>query len=227
MRQQADDFLRAMPSDLQQRQTEAIVAAIDGDNTALMAVRNARNTPPQPDKSVATRMLTPTLRLYEPVHTSKEPLPVLVYLHGGGWTFGSINSCGRFCNAMAATGRLKVVAVDYRLAPEHPYPEGLDDCVAAVEFVKTHAQEWGFDTARVVVGGDSSGGNLALATALTDRLRGRVESLVLFYPVTKAFADGSDSWRKFGEGYVSTLPLWRHSTAPIRRPSTRAIRPSA
>lgn len=201
MRQQADDFLRAMPSDLQQRQTEAIVAAIDGDNTALMAVRNARNTPPAPDKSVATRMLTPTLRLYEPVNSNHEPLPVMVYLHGGGWTFGSINSCGRFCNAMAATGRLKVVAVDYRLAPEHPYPEGLDDCVAAVEFVKIHAQEWGFDTARVVVGGDSSGGNLALATALTDRLRGRVESLVLFYPVTKAFADGSDSWRKFGEGY--------------------------
>ncbi|MGN1354167.1 MAG: alpha/beta hydrolase [Alloprevotella sp.] len=201
MRQQADDFLQAMPAGLQQRQTDAIVAAINGDNTALMAVRNARNTPPQPDKSVATRMLTPTLRLYEPVNSNQEPLPVLVYLHGGGWTFGSLNSCGRFCNAMAATGRLKVVAVDYRLAPEYPFPEGLDDCVAAVEFVKAHAKEWGIDTARIVVGGDSSGGNLALATALTDRLRGCVESLVLFYPVTKAFADGSDSWRKFGKGY--------------------------
>lgn len=201
MRQQADDFLKAMPQGLQQRQTEAVEAAMAGDNTALEAVRNARNTPPAPDPAVATRMLTPTLRLYEPANNSHTPLPVLVYLHGGGWTFGSINSCGRFCNAMAATGRLKVVAVDYCLAPEHPYPEGLDDCVAAVELVKTHAAELGIDTAHIVVGGDSSGGNLALATALTDRVRGRVESLVLFYPVTKAFADGSDSWRLYGKGY--------------------------
>ena len=201
MRQQADDFLQAMPQGLQQRQTEAVVAAIAGDNTALEAVRHARNTPPTPHTEVTSRMLTPTLRLYEPASSSQEPMPVLVYLHGGGWTFGSINSCGRFCNAMAATGQMKVVAVDYRLAPEHPYPEGLDDCVAAVGYVTAHAAQLGIDTAHIVVGGDSSGGNLALATALTDRMRGCVESLVLFYPVTKAFADGSESWRLYGRGY--------------------------
>ena len=161
--------------------------------------RDRQTSPPHTE--VTSRMLTPTLRLYEPAGSSQEPMPVLVYLHGGGWTFGSINSCGRFCNAMAATEQMKVVAVDYRLAPEHPYPEGLDDCVAAVGYVMAHAAQLGIDTAHIVVGGDSSGGNLALATALTDRMRGRVESLVLFYPVTKAFADGSESWRLYGRGY--------------------------
>ena len=73
------------------------------------------------------------MRIYEPKDGSAGRLPVLLYLHGGGWTFGSINSCGRFCNAMAASGKMRVIALDYRLAPEHPYPAGLDDCIGAVE----------------------------------------------------------------------------------------------
>ena len=201
MRTQADAFLRNMPSDLQHKQTLAILKAIDGDNSALMAVRNSRNTQPEYSDNVETRMLTETMRIYEPKKRQHKQLPVLLYLHGGGWTFGSINSCGRFCNALAASGAIRVIALDYRLAPEYPYPAGLNDCIGAVKYIINHADELQIDTSRITIGGDSSGGNLALATALSEACRGKIESLLLFYPVTKAFDDGSDSWRLYGQGF--------------------------
>lgn len=200
MRAQADAFLQDMPSGLQQKQALAILKAIDGDNSDLMAVRNSRNTPPKYAGNVQARMITETMRMYEPKDCPDKPLPVLLYLHGGGWTFGSINSCGRFCNAMAASGAMRVIALDYRLAPEHPYPAGLNDCTAAVSYIIEHAAELRIDAGRITVGGDSSGGNLALATALSEACRGKIESLLLFYPVTKAYADGSESWRLYGKG---------------------------
>lgn len=201
MRIQADEFLRNMPSDLQHKQTMAILKAIDGDNKELMAVRNSRNTQPKYSDDVKTKMITPTMRLYEPKGSQVQRLPVLLYLHGGGWTFGSINSCGRFCDAMAASGKMRVIALDYRLAPEHPYPEGLNDCITAVNYIIDHAAELHIDANHITIGGDSSGGNLALATALSETCRGKIESLLLFYPVTKAFDDGSESWQQYGKGF--------------------------
>ena len=145
------------------------------------------------------------MRIYEPKYEPKENydnhLPVLIYLHGGGWTIGSINSCGRFCNAVASSGRIKVIALDYRLAPEHPYPEGLNDCISAVNYIINHAAELHIDANHITIGGDSSGGNLALATALSETCLGKIESLLLFYPVTKAFNDGSESWQLYGSGF--------------------------
>lgn len=201
MRTQADAFLQDMPSDLQQKQTLAILKAIEGDNGLLMAVRHSRNTQPKYADNVQTRMITGTMRMYEPKECQDEPLPVLLYLHGGGWTFGSINSCGRFCNAMAVAGKIKVIALDYRLAPEHPYPEGLYDCIDAVKYIISHADELHIDVNRITLGGDSSGGNLALATALSEACRNKIESLLLFYPVTKAYNDGSESWQLYGKGF--------------------------
>ena len=132
---------------------------------------------------------------------ASQNLPQLLYLHGGGWTFGSINSCGRFCDAQAASGKMRVIALDYRLAPEHPYPEGLDDCVSAVNYIIDHAAELHIDANHITIGGDSSGGNLALATALSETCCGKIESLLLFYPVTKAFDDGSESWQQYSKGF--------------------------
>lgn len=201
MRAEADRFLENMAPGLQHRQTVAIREAIAGDNTQLMAVRSARNAQPRVSDNVAVRMLSATLRLYEPMGSEGKRLPLLIYLHGGGWTFGSLNSCGRFCDAMAATGKMKVLAVDYRLAPEHPYPAGLDDCVAAVVYARQQADALDIAPDAITVGGDSSGGNLAIATALSTPCEGMVASLLLFYPVTKAFADGSPSWSLYGSGY--------------------------
>ena len=118
MRRQADGFLQALPDGLQQTQTLAVEKAIAGDNAALMAVRNSRNTRPVLSENVSVRQLSESLRLYEPSGVDGK-LPLLVYFHGGGWTFGSLNSCARFCDAVAAMGGVKVLAVDYRLAPEH------------------------------------------------------------------------------------------------------------
>lgn len=201
MRAEADTFLARMPRDLQHRQAQAIIQAIAGDNKHLEEVRHSRNSEPLISENVRVIMLTPTLRLYEAKDAEQEQLPLLIYFHGGGWTFGSLNSCARYCDAIASRGLVKVLAVDYRLAPEHPFPAGLIDCVAAVRYANSHACELGIDASRISLGGDSSGGNLALATALTESCKGLVHSLVLFYPVTKAFADKSESWLKYGDGF--------------------------
>lgn len=201
MREQADAFLRAMPAGLQCRQAEAVAKAMAGDCSDLAAVRSSRDRFPEISPEVRVRDLSSDLRLYEPAGADGRRLPLLIYFHGGGWTFGSINSCGRFCDAMAATGGMKVLAVNYRLAPEYPYPYGYLDCVASVKYAFSHARELGIDTCQVSLGGDSSGGNLAIATALDSACTGKIVSLVLFYPVTKAFADHSPSWKAFGKGY--------------------------
>ena len=201
MRAEADAFLAAMPAGLQHRQAGAVLKAMAGDVAALTAVRHSRNTPPPCPDNVASRMIAPNMRIYEPRGCGHRRLPALLYLHGGGWTFGSINSCGRFCNAMAASGLMRVIALDYRLAPEHPFPAGLNDCTAAVNHIAGHAGSLMIDAGRITVGGDSSGGNLALATAMSEQCRAQVESLLLFYPVTKAMPDGSESWQRYGSGY--------------------------
>lgn len=201
MRQEADAFLAGMAPDLQHRQAEAVRKAIDGDDKALQEVRNSRNQAPALSANVTTRMLTDRLRLYELADGNGAPVPALVYLHGGGWTFGSLNSCAGFCDAVAASGAAKVIAVDYRLAPENPYPAGLDDCIAAMRYVVRNAGLLGIDPQRIAIGGDSSGGNLAIATALAQECRGLAEALLLFYPVTKAYCDNSASWAEYGAGY--------------------------
>ena len=195
---EADAFIGHMPSSLQSHQAEAVARAIDGDSYLLNMVRSSRNTQPQLPDGVVASSPAPNLRLYTPVSRSRQ-LPLLVYFHGGGWTFGSINSCSAFCAALVARGDVMVLAVDYRLVPENPYPAGLDDCVDAIEFARKHALDWGADPLRISAGGDSSGGNLAIASSL--RLPDALSSLVLFYPVTKAFADGSQSWNTYGKGY--------------------------
>jgi acetyl esterase len=114
--------------------------------------------------------------------------PALVYLHGGGWVVGSIESHDPVCRRLAARTPCVVVSVEYRLAPEHPFPAGLEDAWAATEWVAGHLDELGAD--RVAVGGDSAGGNLAAVVALRARDRGLPLALqVLIYPVIDADLD--------------------------------------
>lgn len=195
-------FLKSTPAGLQQKQKEAILKAINGDNTSLQEVRNSRNIKAEVSENVIVENISETMRLYRP-KTSDAALPILIYLHGGGWTIGSINSCSEYCNAVASTGKVIVLAIDYRLAPEFPFPYAIDDCVNAYIFAIDNAKSWGGDPENISIGGDSSGGNLALATALQikrDKLP-KVKSLILFYPVVKGYEDNSKSWKKYGEGY--------------------------
>lgn len=112
------------------------------------------------------------------------PFPVVLYLHGGGWAFGSPRSFRKVGMTFAAQGVLAVV-LDYRLAPEHPFPAALDDVLSAVEWIGRNAGTYGGDGSRVAVGGDSAGANLALAAALRgpETLRDRLSALLLLYGV--------------------------------------------
>jgi acetyl esterase len=138
------------------------------------------------------------VRVYRPA--SDRPLPGLVWLHGGGWVVGSLDSHDAVCRALAARTPSVVVAADYRLAPEHPFPAGLEDAWTATEWTAREAEPLGVDPARLAVGGDSSGGNLAAVVALRARDRGLPLALqVLVYPVTDYDLD-RDSYREHGVG---------------------------
>jgi acetyl esterase len=110
------------------------------------------------------------LRLHVPAASGH--LPALVYLHGGGWTEGSAAGIDELCDTLARDAGCVVAAVDYRLAPEHPFPAALDDCFAATAWLAEHGGGLGIDTARLAIGGGSAGANLAAAVTLLARDRG-------------------------------------------------------
>jgi acetyl esterase len=144
------------------------------------------------------------VRIYRPTREST-PQPVLVWFHGGGWVLGSIDLGDHTCATLAKQAGVVVVSVGYRLAPEHPYPAGPDDCYAALEWVAANAGELGVDAERIAVGGDSAGGNLAAVVALLARdRRGPVLRFqLLVYPVTDALLS-YPSIHENGEGYMLT-----------------------
>ena len=116
---------------------------------------------------------------------AKQIVPCMLFLHGGGWVIGNLESHDQLCRRLANVARICVVAVDYRLAPEHPFPAALDDAAAALRWVAAHAAELCLDPGALGVGGDSAGGNLAAALALMGR-DGTVPAPVyqaLIYPV--------------------------------------------
>lgn len=116
-------------------------------------------------------------------HLGTRPQPVLIYMHGGGWMQGSPETHWDITARIAAWCRQTVVSVDYALAPEHPFPAAFEQCVAVVRWVHDRAAELGFDRARVAIGGDSAGGNLAAATALKCREVGLpLNAQLLIYP---------------------------------------------
>lgn len=115
-RNEADSFIARMPEKLQERQTEAIRKAMSGNNDMLLNVRNARNTAAKLPNGVYRTDISKSLTLFRSKRYDNDTIPLLVYFHGGGWVIGSINSCSRYCAAMAERG-IAVLAVDYRLAP--------------------------------------------------------------------------------------------------------------
>ncbi|MEO7235291.1 MAG: alpha/beta hydrolase [Lapillicoccus sp.] len=129
------------------------------------------------------------LRLYRPAPgASTAPLPVVVYLHGGGWVLGSTRGYDALCGYLADAVDALVVSVDYRLAPEHPAPQGVHDTVDAVRWLADNAAGLGADGSRLAVCGDSAGGNLAAVSALVMRDEGgpRISHQALLYPGTDA-----------------------------------------
>jgi acetyl esterase len=149
------------------------------------------------------------LRAYRPLGTNaQDVLPALVYFHGGGWLLGDLESHDAACRHYANGVRCRVVSVDYRMAPEHKFPAAVDDSAAATQWIVDNAGALGIDRARVAVGGDSAGGNLAAVLALMAR-DGDLPPLafqLLVYPATD-MAMVTDSSQHASEGILTTKTM--------------------
>ena len=143
------------------------------------------------------------LRLYRPI-ADAALRPAILLLHGGGFVIGSLESHDELCRALALRSRVIVVAVEYSLAPETPFPGALDDCRAALVWLDEGGVEIGIDPTRLAICGDSAGGNLAIATALWAREQGiLLRHVGLMYPALDPSC-GSASAYEFGSGFILT-----------------------
>src|SRR5215468_7299404 len=173
---------------------------------------------PEPVGAVAERTIPGAggempARIYMPYGTG--PFPVLVYFHGGGWVIGDLEAYDATCRALTNAAGCLVVAMEYRLAPEHKFPAAPEDCYAATCWVAANAAAIGGDPRRIAVGGDSAGGNLAAVVAQRARDRGGPTLVyqLLVYPVTNYGYD-TTSYRENADGYLLTRDamvwFWNH-----------------
>ena len=186
--------LRTISIEEQRKWMELLAKGQLGEAQAVSNVED--RTIPRSDGQISIRVYTPE---------GPRPLPVLVYFHGGAFTMGSLESEDVVCRELANGANCIVVSVEYRLAPEHKFPVGVEDCYAATKWVAEHAQDLCGDSARIAVGGSSSGGNLAAVVALMARDRGGPPLVyqLLLYPVTNHACD-TRSHLENGEGYMLT-----------------------
>ncbi|GAC1368355.1 MAG: hypothetical protein NVSMB44_34760 [Ktedonobacteraceae bacterium] len=168
------------------------------------------------------------IRIYTP--TGQGPFPVLAFFHGGGFVIGTIEAYDSICRMLTNMTPCITVSVGYHLAPEHPYPAAPEDCYAATKWVVEHAAEFHGDPARVAVGGDSAGGNLATVVALMAKERGGPELAfqLLIYPTTDNHQPGTASLTENANGYFLTKDLidWfdKHYISPsVDRKDPRAF----
>ena len=187
-----------MPLDPQAKKLLDEAAAIGGPPLSKQTIEEVRqgardqaaatSLPPEPVAGVEDRCIPGPggdipVRIYTPAGPG--PLPALVYFHGGGWVMSDLNTHDGLCRALANRSGALIVSVDYRLAPESPFPASIEDACAATLWVWRNAASLGADPSRVAVGGDSAGGNLAAATCLWARDHGSppIAFQLLIYPV--------------------------------------------
>lgn len=155
-------------------------------------------------KIASKQQRTITLRIYHPI--GEGPFPILLFIHGGGWCVGSLNTHDALARALAHDSASIVVSVEYHLAPEHKYPAALEDVQVAYEWVLANKQTLN-SNGKVALAGDSAGGNLASCLALKCRDEGMEAALfqLLIYPATDLSHTENPSHQEYGEGYYLTL----------------------
>jgi acetyl esterase len=180
------------------------------------------------------------IRIYTP--GGNGPFPVLVFFHTGGWQVGNLDTQDPLCRRITNRAECIVVSVDYRLAPENPFPAAPEDCYAATQWIATHVAEFQGDPSRIAVGGDSSGANLATVVALMARDRGGPKPVfqLMMFPATD-FRLNTSSMEELGEGYNVTKPMmigirnnylpnpadWTHPLAsPMLAPDLSSLPPA-
>jgi len=167
------------------------------------------------------------IRIYTPRGTG--PFPLLVFFHGSGFVLCSLDTHDGMCRNLCAGAAAIVASVDYRLAPEHKFPAGSDDCLYATRWAAAHSAELGADPARIAVAGDSAGGNMAAVTALRVRDQGGPElcAQLLLYPVTDYHTPGTPSYAENAEGYGLTRDTMRWFWAHYLGDASEGVHPYA
>ena len=182
------------------------VADARGDFDAFLPLLSGRAAPVGEivDRTIEGPTGPMRVRLYRPAGAVARLLPAVLYFHGGGWVTGSLEGYDLICRHISARTGCAVVAVDYRLAPEHKFPAAIDDAVAAFRWLSAGAVSLGIDPARIVVAGDSAGATIATVLARLVRDDARPPCLQwLFYPATDLGLD-SGSYKSCGEGFMLT-----------------------
>ena len=222
---QAEAFLKQLQDEgtpafyemsvLEARAFEAGLEEIQGDVQEVAEVRDIL-VPGEGDAGEIP------VRIYNPA--PGKTLPLVIYLHGGGWVMGSIAVVDRPCRELANAAECMVAAVGYRLSPETKFPGPVEDCYAATRWLVEHADEVGFDRGQVGISGDSAGGNLAAAVTLMARDRGgpHISYQLLLYPVTAPEHESPhQSYVDNGEGYMVTRGdmrwFWEHYVTSIEQ----------
>lgn len=210
---EAQEFIKNLPDNFVKAQISAITKAINGDIDELTQIRLGRITEPlqTPEVSLTEAFIKQKsgtdlrVRIYKPLGNFTKPLALLIYYHGGGWTIGCPESCERICRNYCAQNSAIVIAPDYRLAPEHPYPAANDDCFLTYIWALKNAKALNIDTSKITLAGDSAGGHLAIETALkignSPEIANKAESVIAFYPVTDLTDTSRKSYKFFGEKF--------------------------
>ncbi len=169
------------------------------------------------------------VRFYYPTGASEQSRPAYIYAHGGGFVIGDLDMVETVCRTICRDADIVVASVDYRLAPEHRFPAGLDDMIGVTQWIAAHGPECGIDASRLAIGGDSAGGNLAAATAQALAGPGGVplRFQVLVYPVTDLTCQ-QPSYTDLGTGYPLTAERMRnYINLYLNEPARQASDPRA